>query len=157
VLYIAVVALTMFLLPTASVLADSAAHPATPLLLLIGKWFVFWGVGVRLGLAGLRQVFQPAFTSREIFHIQGGEALPLVRELGIANISAAVVGLLSLVAPSFIVPVAISSGIFYGVAGIRHSFEPRRSLNENIAMVSDLGAFLVLGIFLAATMLHLVR
>jgi hypothetical protein len=154
-LYIAVVALTMVVLPAASVLADWVAHPAAPLVFFIGKWFVFWSVGVRLGLAGLRQVLQPAFTAREIFHLQSEDALPLVRELGIANIATAVVGLLSLVAPSFVVPVAISSGIFYGIAGVRHAFEPNRSLNENIAMISDLGMFLVLTTFLAATALHL--
>jgi hypothetical protein len=157
VLSIAIVALTMVLLPTASVLADSVAHPAAPLVLLIGKWFVFWGAGVRLGLAGLRQVFQPAFTANEIFHMYGKEVFPLVRELGIAHTAAAVTGLLSLVAPSFVVPVAISAGIFYGVAGIRHALEPRRSLNKSIAMVSDLWIFFVLATFLAATTFPLER
>lgn len=156
-LYIAVVALTMAILPTASVLADHADHPDAGLWLLIGKWFVFWGVGARLGLAGLRQVLQPAFTAREIFHMQGEEALPLVRELGIANTATALVALLSLAAPSFVVPVAISAGIFYGVAGFRHALEPSRSLNETIAMVSDAGMFLVLAAFLTVTALHLPR
>ena len=72
---------------------------------LAGRWFVFWGVGVRLGLAGLRQFFQPGFTAKEIFHIGGDEALPLVRELGVANVATAAVGLLSLVFPSFTLPV----------------------------------------------------
>ena len=34
---------------------------------LIGKWFVFWAVGVRLLLASSRQVAQPAFTAQTIF------------------------------------------------------------------------------------------
>jgi hypothetical protein len=149
-MYIAIVALTMFVLPAASLLIDHALHSATPVTLLIGRWFVFWAVGVRLGLAGLRQLFQPAFTARQIFHMHGDEALPLVRELGVANVATAVVALASLAVPSFVLPVAISAAIFYGIAGVRHLLERDRSLNENIAMVSDLVLFLVLAIFVGA-------
>lgn len=150
-LYIAVVALTMAVLPVISILGDSAAHPSVSLWLLVGKWFVFWGVGARLGLAGGRQVLQPAFTAKEIFHMDSDEALPLVRELGIANGATALVALFSLFAPTFVVPVAISAAMFYGAAGVRHVFEAHRSRNETIAMVSDLGMFVVLSAFLAAT------
>ena len=137
-MYIAVVAITMFLAPVASIALEAANYPEATLISLVGKWFVFWGVGVRLGLAGLRQVLQPAFTAREIFHMQGEEALPLVRELGVANVASGVVGLASIAMPSFVLPAAIASGIFYAAAGIAHVRETKRSLNENVAMVSDL-------------------
>jgi hypothetical protein len=149
--YIAVVAFTMLLAPVASIIVEHVWNPAEPIVFLVGRWFVFWGVGVRLGLAGLRQTFQPAFTAREIFHMQGDEALPLVRELGVANIATGIVGLLSLALPSFILPVAISAGVFYGVAGARHVVEKGRSLNETIAMASDLFLFAVLAVFVAAS------
>ena len=110
------------------------------------------GVGVRLGLAGLRQFFQPGFTAKEIFHMQSDEALPLVRELGVANLATGVVGLLSLAMSTFTLPIAISAGIFYGVAGIRHVTERGRSLNETVAMASDLFLFMVLAIFVAASL-----
>lgn len=154
-MYIAIVALTMVILPILSIGADAALHPATPLMLLVGKWFVFWGVGVRLALAGLRQFFQPAFTAREIFKMQGDEALILVRELGVANFATGFVGLFSLMAPSFAPPVAISAGIFYGVAGIRHVFHRDRSRNETIAMVSDLAIALVLAAYVTSVGLPL--
>jgi hypothetical protein len=67
------------------------------------------------------------------FHIESSEALPLVRELGIANFATGVVGLASLRASSFVLPVAISAAIFYGVAGIRHVAERGRSRNETVA------------------------
>ena len=147
-MYLSVIALTMFVLPIASIVIEGALNPAESLVFLAGRWFVFWGVGVRLGLAGLRQFFQPGFTAKEIFHIGGDEALPLVRELGVANVATAAVGLLSLVFPSFTLPVAISACIFYGVAGVRHVAERDRSRNENIAMVSDIFLCLVLAVFL---------
>jgi hypothetical protein len=149
-MYLAVIALTMLVLPIASMVIEGALNPAESLVFLTGRWFVFWGVGVRLGLAGLRQFFQPGFTTKEIFHISGDEALPLVRELGVANFATATVGLLSLMFPTFILPVAISACIFYGVAGVRHVAERDRSRNETIAMVSDIFLALVLAIYLIA-------
>ena len=146
-MYFAVVALTMFLLPIGSILVEQAIQPDIGIIGLIGRWFVFWAVGVRLGLAGLRQLFQPAFTAREIFHMEGEDVLPLVRELGVANAATAVVGLLSLGFPTFALPVALSSAIFYGVAGVRHAFEQGKSRNEVIAMVSDLFVAAVLALF----------
>jgi hypothetical protein len=149
--YLVIIVLTMFLLPMVSVLVEHAAIPAEPIIILVGRWFVFWGVGVRLTLAGLRQLFQPAFTATEIFHMKSEEALPLVRELGVANIATGAVGLLSLAFASFILPISISAGIFYGGAGIRHLVERSRSRNENIAMASDLFLFVVLAIFVAGS------
>jgi hypothetical protein len=153
-MYIAVVALTMLILPLVSIAIDLGFHPgASSVVFLIGRWFVFWGVGVRLFLAGTRQFLQPTFTAREIFHTTSDEVLPIVRELGLANFSASVVALLSLVAPSFVLPVAISAAIFYGAAGVLHIAEPNRSRNENIAIGSDLGMAAVLIVFIGASWL----
>jgi hypothetical protein len=148
-MYLAIIVLLMLVLPAASVLADYAHSPDPVMLMaLVGKWFVFWGVGIRLGLAGLRQFFQPRFTAVEIFGITGDEALPLIRELGIANFALGVVGVASLAAPSFVLPSAIAAAIFYGVAGFRHLARKAMNRNENIAMVSDFFAFVVLAAFI---------
>jgi len=148
-MYITVVALTMLILPLVSIAIDHGFNLETSsVVFLIGRWFVFWGVGVRLVLAGLRQFFQPSFTAREIFHATSDDVLPIVRELGLANFSAGVVALLSLPMRSFVLPAAIFAAIFYGVAGVRHFAEHNRSLNENIAMVSDLSMAFVLMFFI---------
>jgi hypothetical protein len=153
-MYLSIVVLTMLLLRGGSVLLDHALHPHAVWMGLIGKWFVFWGVGVRLGLAGGRQLLQPRFTAREIFHMSGDEALPLVRELGVANLATAVVGLASLAAPSFVLPIAISAGLFYGVAGVRHVGERGKAFNETLAMMSDLFMAAVLAAYIATTLSH---
>ncbi len=108
-MYLVVVALTMFALPILSVAIELEAHPA-PVMLLVGKWFVFWAVGVRLVMAGLRQLFQPEFTAREIFHMEGDEAMTLVRELGVSNFAVGVVGLAAVAVPMFVLPSAITAG-----------------------------------------------
>lgn len=136
-LYPLIVCLTMFILPVASILIDSSvAHEPWPL--LVGKWFVFWAVGVRLSLAGVRQYFQPSFTSRDILGIESPQVYILVRELGGANAASGLVGLLSLVMPTFVLPSTLGAGIFYAVAGFEHVRSDHRGRNETIAMVSDL-------------------
>jgi hypothetical protein len=141
--YIVIVGLTMFILPAGSILIEWSLDQSS-LLWLIGKWFVFWAVGVRLLLAGVRQYFQPAFTAKDILGIESPDVFVLVRELGGANLAAGVVGLASIILPTFVLPSAISSSIFYLVAGIEHLKEKQRGTNETIAMVSDLFVALVL-------------
>ncbi|HEY5239557.1 MAG TPA: DUF6790 family protein [Rhizomicrobium sp.] len=138
----------MLIFPVGSIYAEhSCLHSTVPLMLLVGKWFVFWSAGVRLFLAGLRQFFQPRFTSEQIFGIKSDDALPIVRELGVANFATGVVGMASLGMPGFVLPVAIAASIFYGIAGIRHVAEKGRTRNENIAMISDLLVFLVFAVY----------
>lgn len=135
--YLLVVGLTMLVFPVASIVIDAGMSHA-PLLWLIGKWFVFWASGVRLLLAGIRQYFQPAFTSQGIMGIEGSEVHILVRELGGANIATGLLGAASLAMPSFVLPTAIGSGIFFAVAGIEHIRSDHRGRNEIIAMISDI-------------------
>ncbi len=149
-MYLASVVLLMLVFPLGSIGVEHFfLHNSAPVMLLVGKWFVFWGAGVRLFLAGLRQYFQPRFTSEQIFGIKSDDALPLVRELGIANFSTGTVGILSLAKPSFVLPVAIIAAIFYGVAGIRHVAQPHKNRNESVAMISDLLVFVVFAGYVA--------
>jgi hypothetical protein len=149
-MYFLSVLLLMLILPAGSVYAEHTFyHSTAPLMLLVGRWFVFWSAGVRLALAGVRQNIQPRFTSEHIFGIKGDDPLPFVRELGVANLATGVVGLLSLWQLSFVLPVAISATIFYGLAGIRHVMHGAKTFNEAVAMVSDLLIALVFGAYIA--------
>lgn len=152
-MYIAIVALLTFVLPLGSAFVEHALSGAAPLMALIGKWFVFWAAGVRLVLAGARQLFQPEFTARQIFKIEGSDALPLVREIGVANLALGAVGVASFRRPDFILPIAVAGTIFYGIAGFRHALETGRSLNETVAMASDLFVFIVLAAYAAHALL----
>jgi hypothetical protein len=148
-MYLILVLLLMAVLPITSVAAEHFfSHGSLPLMLLVGRWFVFWSAGVRLFLAGLRQFFQPRFTAETIFGIQSEDALPLVRELGVANFATGVVAMASLARPGFVLPMAIVAAIFYGIAGIRHISDKAKNRNQTIAMVSDL---LVAGVFATYT------
>jgi hypothetical protein len=147
-MYLAVVFLTMFALPVGAIAIEhSLLHSVAPVMALVGKWFVFWAAGVRLALAGLRQYFEPRFTAEEIFGVKGDGPLALVRELGIANFATGTVGILSLLRPDFVAPVAIAATIFYGAAGFRHAAQPARNAKGTNAMASDLFASLVLAAY----------
>jgi len=144
-LYLLSVLLLTVALPLACVAVQHfGSQNATPLTVLLGKWFVFWGAGVRLFTAGLKQLFQPEFTARHIFHMTTDEALPVVREVGIANLAVGTAGVISLWKPAFVLPIAVVGAIFYGIAGINHLREKERSTNETVAMLTDLWVSLVL-------------
>lgn len=148
-MYYAVVGLLMFALPLLSVLLEPAFSSSPSVIALIGKWYVFWAVGARLQLAGMRQVVQPRYTARVILGLKSDESLFVIRELGFANLAFGLCGLLSMVLPTWRVPVALAGGVFYGLAGGNHLLQPHRNRPENVAMVSDIFASLILLIFCA--------
>ena len=143
-MYIAIVAILMFILPVACI-ASEVLSGSTPLsLLLVGKWFVVWSVGARLLLAGLRQIFQPRYTAEVILSLKSTESLVLVRELGFANVAIGLLGAGSAFFPAWRPAAALAGGVFYGLAGANHVLRPHRGRLENVAMVSDLWAAVVL-------------
>lgn len=143
-MYYIAVATLMLAFPLASVGIEAATTNTAIDAALIGKWFVFWAVGCRLFLAGMRQIAQPGYTARVILGLKHDESLLLVRELGFANVAMGCVGIASLFVPSWRLAVALAGGIFYGLAGVNHAVQAHRNRLENVAMVSDLFAALVL-------------
>jgi hypothetical protein len=153
-MYIASVSLLTFILPATSVIAQLLVFKhTTGVLPLVGEWFVFWAVGVRLLIAGLRQVVNPKFTAEEIFNINSAEPLILVRELGFANISTGVLGTCTIFNGGWVMPAAIVGGLFYGLAGLGHAFRKERNLFENVAMYSNFFVFFILFVYVIATVI----
>jgi hypothetical protein len=138
----------MLVLPIASIVLDDAPLSAV----LVGTWFVFWAVGIRLLLAGIRQIVQPRYTAKTILGIESDDSLVLVRELGFANVAIGCIGAASLVVDGWWKPAAIAGAIFYGLAGINHTRHPGRNRLQNIAMVSDLFIAVVLSVALLASL-----
>jgi hypothetical protein len=150
-MYLFIVIALMLALPLISIVAQIilTAHGALQgawYLAVAAKWYVFWAVGVRLSLAGLRQIIQPRYTAETILGFKGTDALFFVRELGFANVAMGSVAVASLRAASWVTPAAMLGAIYYGLAGIIHCFHKGRNKLENVALVSDLFAALVLAI-----------
>jgi hypothetical protein len=67
-----------------------------------------------------------------------------VRELGFANVSMGCIGLVSLFEPAWVPAAALVGTLYYGLAGINHCLHRARNKLQNVALVSDLFAALVL-------------
>ncbi|MGB7100658.1 MAG: DUF6790 family protein [Xanthobacteraceae bacterium] len=149
-MYVVTVVLLLLILPAASVVVEALRVGGTlDIMLLIGKWFVFWGVGVRLFIAGVRQVLQPQFTAESIFEIKDRGAFAIVREVGFGNLAMGTLGLATLAKSGFLVPAAIVGGLYYGLAGAGHILRGGLNLQGWTAMISDLFMFIVLAGFVA--------
>src|SRR5277367_1369924 len=109
-MYVAIVIALMLVLPLICIVSQLPLQHggATPAVVLpiIAKWYVFWAVGVRLSLAGLRQIIQPRYTAETILGIRSADSLFLVRELGFANAAMGSAALGSLLAPAWVAPLA---------------------------------------------------
>jgi hypothetical protein len=143
-----VIVLLMFVLPIMSIFSEIWFRGTGNIIFLIGKWFVFWAVGVRLFSAGLRQAITPRFTAKEIFEIEDDKPLQVVQELGFANISIGLLGICAVLNAGWIAPAALAGGLFYGLAGLRHSIEKEKNPLEKFVMLSDLLIFIILLIYL---------
>ena len=146
--YIIVVTALTFILPISCSIAEMLINNNAPFsLALFGKWFIFTAVGLRLFLAGIKQTTNPAFTAKEIFHINSAESLPVVRELGFANLCFGLIGIVSLFLPTWRIVSAFGSGLYYGIAGLQHVIKKPAGANERFALVTDVVIFLFLLVY----------
>jgi hypothetical protein len=138
-MYLFMVLALMLVFPLTSIAVETLLKDHGVLLWTVfGKWWVFWAVGVRLLLAGIRQIVQPRYTAEAILGIDGEDVLLVVRELGFANAAIGTIGVGSLFFPDWVRPAAMVGMLFYGLAGINHLTHKERNFNENIAMTSDI-------------------
>jgi hypothetical protein len=141
--YLTVVAF-MFVLPLLSVAVELMVANASFDTAILCKWFVFWAVGWRLLLAGVRQIAEPQYTAQTILGLKHTESQILVRELGFANVAIGLLGVVSLRMPSWQLAAALTGGVFYALAGTNHAFQSSRNRLQNLAMLSDIFAAVVL-------------
>lgn len=143
-MYAVMVIALLFVLPLVST-AIEVMLGATDVVGVAGKWLVVWAVGVRLFLAGVKQVTQPGYTAETFFALADHSAHGIVREVGFGNLSFGTLGLLSLLVPGWTVPAALAGGLYYLFAGLGHAIRNERNSHEQMAMVTDLvvGALLL--------------
>lgn len=148
-LYFINVVATALVLPILSVGCEYFLSNKPLTMHLAGIWFVFWAVGIRLLIAGIRQISKPAFTA-SIFGITSSESYPVIRELGFANVTMGITACLALFYTSFYVPALLLGLLYFGLAGFMHVSKKAASFNEGIALVSDLYVFIICMGLLAA-------
>lgn len=145
--YIISVSILTFILPTIAFLAEHFLIDTALSFDLFSKWFIFSAVGLRLFLAGIKQVKNPEFTAKQIFHIDSPESFPILRELGFANICFGLVAIVSIFKPDWRIVSAFASGLYYGIAGVQHGLKKTSGINEKFALWTDLIIFVFLLIY----------
>lgn len=145
--YFISVTLLTFIIPILGFLIESSVKNIPFTYNVFCKWFIFSAVGLRLLVAGIQQSVKPAFTAREIFHIQSSDSFPIVRELGFANLCFGLVGIVSLFKPEWRIVSAFASGLYFGIAGLQHLIKKPVSANETLALWTDLIIFGVLLVY----------
>lgn len=135
--YFILVTLQTVILPIVSGTVELSTVGGDPVQ-VFGKWWVFWGVGTRLFVAGLAQVSGRGRTSE----ILGATAptvqeTQLARELGTANLAMGVAGLLALV-PGWALPAGLAGGLFLFIAGAMHVAKKSKGAQETLATWTDL-------------------
>ena len=124
-------------LPVVSGSVELALGGGDPLL-VFGRWWVFWGVGTRLLVAGLAQLSGRGPTSAILGATAPSvQSQQLTRELGTANVSLGLAGLLALV-PGWAIPAGIAGGVFLLIAGIMHVPKKNKNAEEALATWTDL-------------------
>ncbi|MFT3750387.1 MAG: hypothetical protein QM768_18880 [Agriterribacter sp.] len=149
--YIISVSALTFILPVISFWTEHFTTGTALTFDLFSKWFIFSAAGLRLFLAGIKQVKNPEFTAKQIFHLNSAESFPILRELGFANICFGLVAILSLFKPGWRIVSAFASGLYYGIAGIQHALKKNTGINEKFALWTDLVIFVLLLIYFIIT------
>lgn len=150
--FILVIAQTV-LLPLGSGIIELATVGGDPVL-VFGKWWVFWGVGTRLLVAGIAQVSGKGPT----MEILGASApstqeKQLASELGTANLGMGLAGLLALV-PGWALPAGLAGGVFLLIAGLLHVAKKGKGPQETLATWTDLIVGAAVGVLAVAILIH---
>lgn len=130
-----------------SIVIELVAAPGSDPLAVTGKWFLFWGAGVRLFTAGLSQITRPQFTAENILGEKVTGANLIVQELGFANVGFGLAAIIGAWLPGWAVPVAVGPAVFLLLAGIRHIVKPNKNTKELVATLTDLLVGVVLAVF----------
>ncbi len=137
-IYVLSVIVFMVVAPIASAVVELILTGNADLLEVVGKWFIFWGVGARLLTAGASQTFRPSFTAQSILGAPDDRAAQVVRELGFANLGMGVTGIIAPWLPGWMPAIALVASVFLGLDGILHLLKRAKNGKEWLATVTDL-------------------
>jgi hypothetical protein len=148
--YVVVVLLQTLILPLGFGAFSFDSHAALDVLATFGRWFLFWGVGTRLALAGIVQVVRPDFTTSGILGESPAAVSLTTRELGFANVAmgaGAIVG-------TFVgggLAAAVTGGAYMACAGFGHvGKSASKNTKETVATWTDLLIFAAMAVYVIA-------
>jgi hypothetical protein len=105
--------------------ASKKARTKNRFIELLLLWFLGFGIGIGSIFNGLAQVFSPEMVAQSV----GWPNTPFLREVGFANISYGILGLLSIKYRSFWAPTIIAYAVFMWGAAIGHIYNIQQTGN----------------------------
>ena len=136
-------ALLLTALPVLSVAYEYHFAQAALTGALIGKWFAFWAIGVRLMLAGCTQLASRRSKSRDVFAAREDSKI-VKKATGVADIVLAAMGFLCFEIGEASLLATITLGIYMGLACLQQDFKKPATITGWINMVYDLIVFAVI-------------
>ena len=136
--------LFLFVLPILCILYEYSFGSYSNLPRVMLKWNVFWGVGMRMFTTGLKQIFSPEFTCKEIFEVEDEKCFAVCRELGFANITMGLCAMISLILKEFLYGGAFLGLTYFGVAIAQHILRSSKNGTEKFVLMADAVAILEL-------------
>ena len=131
------VVLQTVILPIVSGVIELLVLGGDPVL-VFGKWWVFWGIGTRLFVAGIVQMSGKGPTAKILGSATASvQETQLVRELGTANVGMGFAGLFALI-PGWALPVGLAGGVFLLIAGLMHVAKKGKNSQEAVATWTDI-------------------
>lgn len=110
---------------------------------LVGKWFIFWTVGIRFLVAGFIQVIRQGRGGSAIL-LQGDQSGEFGKILGLVKMFLAGLAFLCMMKESWSLLAAITVGIYVGLAGFQHDFKKPGTAEGWISMIYDMIVFVVI-------------
>jgi hypothetical protein len=101
------------------------------------KWFIFWGLGIRLFFKGIRLASTP-------------QSHLTLLELGFANMALGAMGILSLINDQWRLIAAIAGAIYFGLTDMLRLLKKTNSRHERVALVYNILVFLGLVAFMVS-------
>jgi len=105
------------------------------------KWFVFWGVGIRLFFKGIKLASTPQFTGLSLSSFKNRESYLLLLELGFANMALGSMGILSVINDQWRLIAAIAGAIYFGLADMVRLLKKPDGRHELVALIYNVLVF----------------
>ena len=105
------------------------------------KWFIFWGVGIRLFFKGIKLASAPQFTGLSLSSFSNRESYLLLLELGFAIMALGSMGILSVINDQWRLIAAIAGAIYFGLADMLRLLKKPDSRHELVALIYNLFVF----------------
>ena len=105
------------------------------------KWFLFWGLGIRLFFKGVKLASTPQSTGLSLSSFKSRDSYLLLLELGFANMALGAMGILSVINDQWRLIAAIAGAIYFGLSDMLRLVKKPGDRHELVALGYNLLAF----------------